>query len=568
MILWILLLTPAGALTRFVNPTGVDSGDCTDNAAPCQSIIYTIDQAIDGDTIDLAAGIYTEGSIAVGKDLLFQGNEDGITIVQANESMGGGLRRVFFIDSGVTVAMENITIRHGKTADAMNPSPGGGIFNAGDLALMNCRVNENSTGNGSGGPGGGLFNGETGILTIVNTTISGNTTGGGSSLSQDMLGTGGNGGGIFNAGTVFITNSTISNNATGSGFFGNPKGTLGGSGGGIFNSESGDVTLTNSTISGNATGFGGSFANGGDGGGIFNEGNLSLIHTTISNNETGIGGISGQAGAGGGIFNSSGIITSTHTLIANNITPGNGEGADCFGSLDSNGFNLLQSTDECNLTELTHPGTDIFGVDPMLNRLGENGGLTSTHSLLLGSTAIDQGDPDFSLLPVFDQRGQPRVIGGRIDIGAFEFAVPPRFNLALEKGWNLISIPLTTSESTTQIFGDSIRRKVWKWNALQQRFDEATTLEPGFAYWLYNDQDSQDPISIVGSGIGPADIQLEPQWNLIGPSKMPPFDEIPIETTVLNPLDSVSGPIWTWDGSQFKMATFLELGRGYWVFSE
>ena len=45
-----------------------------------------------------------------------------------------------------------------------------------------------------------------------------------------------------------------------------------------------------------------------------------------------------------------------------------------------------------------------------------------THALLPGSPAIDAGDHNFNPPPDFDQRGPgfPRVVNGRIDIGAFE----------------------------------------------------------------------------------------------------------------------------------------------------
>ncbi len=50
-----------------------------------------------------------------------------------------------------------------------------------------------------------------------------------------------------------------------------------------------------------------------------------------------------------------------------------------------------------------------------------------THALLAGSNAIDGGDPDFGCigpdaLPfATDQRGAPRVVGARCDVGAFEY---------------------------------------------------------------------------------------------------------------------------------------------------
>ena len=63
---------------------------------------------------------------------------------------------------------------------------------------------------------------------------------------------------------------------------------------------------------------------------------------------------------------------------------------------------------------------------PLLGPLAYNGGLTQTRALLLGSLAINGGDPAAVAgvnVPVDDQRGTgfSRIFGGRIDIGAFEF---------------------------------------------------------------------------------------------------------------------------------------------------
>jgi len=52
--------------------------------------------------------------------------------------------------------------------------------------------------------------------------------------------------------------------------------------------------------------------------------------------------------------------------------------------------------------------------------LANNGGSTETHLPLAGSPAIDAGDPAFVGPPNTDQAGNPRVVGGGIDIGALE----------------------------------------------------------------------------------------------------------------------------------------------------
>ncbi len=63
----------------------------------------------------------------------------------------------------------------------------------------------------------------------------------------------------------------------------------------------------------------------------------------------------------------------------------------------------------------------------MLGPLKDNGGPTMTQALLKNSPAINAGDPNFNpylFNPplLYDQRGPgfPRIVEGRLDIGAYE----------------------------------------------------------------------------------------------------------------------------------------------------
>src|SRR6266571_4588720 len=89
------------------------------------------------------------------------------------------------------------------------------------------------------------------------------------------------GGGIYNGGTLTLSNSTVSDNTvTGSNSIG----------GGIYNSSDMMLNISNSTVSGNtATG------SNSDGGGIYNSGTLTLSNSTVSGNTA-------PDGAGGGIL--------------------------------------------------------------------------------------------------------------------------------------------------------------------------------------------------------------------------------------------------------------------------
>jgi len=222
---------------------------------------------------------------------------------------------------------------------------------------------------------------------------------------------------------------------------------FGGDGGGIFNN--GDLILKNTTITNSSAGDGTS--GGGNGGGIANQfGTVTLINSTISGNSTGRiigqlptilsgrgGGISNWAGEvmlfnstitnnsastgnGGGIENSAGSVSLVNSILADQLS-----GEDCLGQLVSAGHNL-DSDGTCNLTQ----PNDLPNTDPVLGPLADNGGPTETHALLRGSPAIDAGevvctDPDGAPLTT-DQRGEPRPVDGNgdsitaCDIGAFE----------------------------------------------------------------------------------------------------------------------------------------------------
>jgi len=52
------VVVPPGT-TRYVAPNGQDSGNCTSSASPCRTIQYAVNQAASGDTILVAAGVYT-----------------------------------------------------------------------------------------------------------------------------------------------------------------------------------------------------------------------------------------------------------------------------------------------------------------------------------------------------------------------------------------------------------------------------------------------------------------------------------------------------------------------------
>jgi predicted outer membrane repeat protein len=284
--------------------------------------------------------------------------------------------------------------------------------------------------------GGGINN--AGTLTLTNSTVSGNTASG-------------LGGGIMNLGTLIITSSTITGNtATAGGGIRNDgtltitSSTISGNtafvGGGIYNF--GPLTITSSTVSGNtAGGFGGGISNFDSltitnstitgntamltfGGGIFDSGILKITHSTITGNTAG--------SLGGGIY--AGTAVSLKGSIVANNTATSGNAPDISGQV-SGTFNLIENT-----TGATISGSNnITGVDPLLGPLADNGGPTQTHALLTGSPAIDAlaDCTDIAGNPITtDQRGIARPQGAACDIGAFEVEASIVYDVCLQDDAN------------------------------------------------------------------------------------------------------------------------------------
>ncbi|MFM1769597.1 MAG: hypothetical protein RJA22_2126 [Verrucomicrobiota bacterium] len=320
------LVAGAAAATRTVTSLA-DSGAGT--------LRQVIADALGGDTVVFAVtGMVSlsNAELTIDKDLVIAGPGQGLLEVR------GGGARVFNIRPGRSVTIAGVSVRNGRTDPG---EPGGGVYNAGQLSLLNCVVSANQTqgvsSNNPGGLGGGIYN--IGSLLLSNAVVTSNVTG--------MGGPGGSGGGIFNGGTLQAWRTTFAWNRTGSGidgtnskYYGLP-GQAGGSGGGIH--STGTVALTDCTLHGNTTGHGGSGGfgqvsggsggSGGDGAGLW-AASAVLERCTVSSNSGGLGGTGGgstagaspggRGGAGAGI--QGGSLWLTNSTVTGNRTGGGGDG--------------------------------------------------------------------------------------------------------------------------------------------------------------------------------------------------------------------------------------------------
>ena len=247
-------------------------------------------------------------------------------------------------------------------------------------ALSGLTLTGGSNSLGSSGHGGGVYN--IGTITLTDCTISGN------SASPGFPNSKGFGGGLYNEGTATLIDCTISGNSAAYG-------------GGIFNLST--VTLTDCTISGNSAT--------GSGGGLWNDGTATLTDCTISGN---------SASHGGGVILASG--PDSRTTIVDTIVAGNSAktSPDLSGKVDQDrGFNLIGDGDGASgfTAAGDQVGTAASPINPRLAPLGYYGGPTQTMALRTGSPAIGQGTTVAGLTA--DQRGFA-LDAPRPDIGAFQ----------------------------------------------------------------------------------------------------------------------------------------------------
>jgi hypothetical protein len=162
----------ANPATRLVSTSGVDAGDCTVN--PCRTIPFAIDQADNGDTIQIASGTYTETfAITSRSGLTIQGENAATTIIQGD--------RIFTqvtIRSSLSITIRNLTIRDGGPfAEGGGQPEGGGISIFGPHPGSNSVILENLILTGNQASNGGAIGFQGGDLKIINCLISDNVAG-------------------------------------------------------------------------------------------------------------------------------------------------------------------------------------------------------------------------------------------------------------------------------------------------------------------------------------------------------------------------------------------------------
>ncbi len=241
---------------------------------------------------------------------------------------------------------------------------------------------------GFGGGGGGSFTG---------------TANGGFGAGNGGTGSGGGGGGgtgaggaVFNLqGTVTLINSTVFGNSAlggngGTASVGTPSSSGTGNGGGVFNLN-GTMTLTNVTVAKNTADSGSDLYN------------LTQAATN---------GITAAAAT----LTLQNCIVSDALGLGLEITNTQGSGAQTA-TCDASAKNIVQHTIG-NTGTLDQSG--VIAADPLLGSFASNGGPTKTLSIAFGSPAIDAGTNGLAPTTDQRGIARPRTTADAADLGAFE----------------------------------------------------------------------------------------------------------------------------------------------------
>ena len=373
----------------------VESIELNNNVSTLREALFFANGKPNAQTITFQPSVFASGETIT---LSVLGNNqleitDSVTIDGPGADLlsisGNDNSRVLLIDNGdnnteIDVTISGVTIRDGNTGSNIlgaGSEPGAGIRNRENLTLDQVVVTSNTSFRfGTFFPadqrnGGGIFH-SLGTLNLSDSTISGNTA----KVS----------GGIrIASGTAEITNSTFSGNSAQD------------AGAGVGASGSSTVTVRSSTFTGNRANNDGSSTEF-RGGGLFAESSstLTLHNSIVAGNFTGTGNQESNIDKTSGATVSS---SSSHNLIG---TSSLGISNGVNGNIVGNGSGGVI------------PITDI--LEPVLS---DAGGPTRIHRLVVGSPALNAGNNAEVLAGVTtDQRGTgfARIVGGIVDIGAFE----------------------------------------------------------------------------------------------------------------------------------------------------
>lgn len=401
------------ATTHYVDANGTNpTAPYLDWSTAATNIQDAVDASIDGDLVLVTNGVYATGGrpvngfaltnrVAIDLAVTVQSvNGASVTTIVGNPVIGDGAVRCVYMTNGASLI--GFTLANGATRDSSGVAPyeqyGGGIFcESSNIPVSDCVLATNS----SQSNGGAIYQGTLNDCTLVGNTAIDSGYGGAAESST-------------------LTNCALIGN---NGFWG----------GGADNSS-----LTYCLLSENQSYVGGGAVN-------------SLLNACIvESNSAAWGGGSDNstvnncvvamntADRGGG--ESDGVMNNC-TIVSNSAsTSGGGDYGgkltNCIlyynsGPAGSSNYAASQ-LNFCCTTPLPSSGTNIISAPLFVNLSGGDYHLQSNSPCInVGNNAYVVGN--------IDADGNPRIVAGTVDIGAYEYQTPVPLAVAIEAGYTNVA---------------------------------------------------------------------------------------------------------------------------------
>ena len=474
--------------------------------------------AQNGEYVIVDDGVYTNaGAVVYGAETNRVALTNGITLLssggaQAAMIVGGLSTRCAYVGSNAVLTGFTLiggSARNGA-GDITNEQSGGGAWCAAGGVVSDCYIVSNKTSNTSG-TGGGIYGGTiyNSIITnnnlnnavasavLYNCTVISNCWGGGTGF----------GGGLYNC---TASNCAIAANRAYMGGAGVYRSTIynstimanqspGGPGAGAYQSYLSQCTLNgNHGTTGGAyqsTNYNCTFAgnSGSDGGGVDNGVSYDCIFIGNSSVNGGAGQnttfydcliVSNTASLGGGAYNS----TLYNCTVVNNTATNSGGGVYSTSGAVNNSivyYNNSPATPNWSGVKFNNscttpaavggPASSITNAPIFVNMaVGDFHQQTNSPTINDGSNSALA--PATHFVPITpDLDGNPRIVGGTVDIGAYEYQ-GSNYNLPIPIEW-LVQYSLPTDGSEDYAYSDNSGMNNWqKWIAGLVPFNSASVL--------------------------------------------------------------------------------------------
>jgi len=489
-----------------------------------ESIQDAIDYAVPGDTVTVFSGTYEENVVIVDKDI-FLISKNGMNSTIIDGSFQGSV--IYLANIGFDTTVDGFTIQNGGNSSNGDGINGGGIscHFCSSPGISNCIIRGNSTSK----DGGGIYCDFSSPI-ISNCIITDNEGDWGGGICCDYIS------------SPSISNCKISRNRASSG-------------GGI-ECYYAFPNITNCLISEN---FAEDY-----GGGIYCFFSSPMFsNCIITDNE-------GDWGGGICCDNTSSPSFTNCTMSRNVAFGGGGGGVECYDSSEPIFINCIfwgDSPEEIHLFESTpsitititysniHGGYDGSGninANPLF--VDPNAG---NYHMMSVSPCIDVGTPNISALPSTDIDGNPRIMNGRPDMGAYEYFTEL---FTLYSGLNLASFPQGLGNSS--LTGENIpffkiliyQPETSNWRILGPADEENFSLSLGEGWLVYLNQEVPK-IDFYFPNAG-SPLEFDPNEDFLPGLNFLNFYSLSEILTI----DNVNGQLMTWPENLF-LTCIQETGK-------